>query len=94
MAKNVKNQNQRVNPKPVEEVSAPKPEAPKAPEYATVVNCVKLRLRKAPNAEAEVLRLLDVNDKVLVITKGPRFCKVAAQEDSMEGFVMTEFLQF
>ena len=67
-----------------------------APDIVTgvVVDCVKLRVRKLPTLHADVVRLINVNDKVLIDDEKSTnaFYKVTL-ETGEEGYCMKRFIK-
>ena len=68
--------------------------APVPPVTGIVANCARLNVRKKPNADAEVVCVIDRSTKVLIDeTKSTKnFYKVCA-EIGAEGYCMKQFIE-
>lgn len=76
---------------PVEEVATPEP--PEEPLYGEVSGCARLNVRKEPDAEAEVLCVIEEGSEVVIVGSEStnEFYKVFTAA-GVEGFCMKMFI--
>lgn len=89
-------QNNSQNRAPRPEVKEPpvKPTAAEKPFIGVVTDCLRLNVRKEPEADAPVVAIIDCLSQVTVDVEASTelFCKVRTP-DGIEGFCMKKYIQ-
>ena len=90
----MQNNPQHRTPRPDVKEAAPKQSAPDKPYIGVVTDCLRLNVRKKPDADAPVVAIVDALTQVTVDVEASTelFCKVHTL-DGIEGFCMKKYIQ-
>ena len=90
----MQNNPQNKTPRPDVKEPSVKPTAAEKPFIGVVTDCLRLNVRKEPDADAPVVAIVDALTQVTVDVEASTelFCKVHTL-DGIEGFCMKQYIQ-